>query len=230
MTREPDLALWWLPLACAALPVLATHAALAISVREGLVPDCVPYWDGCTSISRAGRHGLAAIVFKLLMLPCAVLQALHWLAARRWLALSLPDPAAGRALLPLGLVAGSALAVYVAFLGSEGETYRWLRRYGTLAYFAATFLAQLVFLRRLAQWPRRPRAMHAAMVVVCAAMLALGLASTGIDAVAGDGALEYRLENLVEWHIGLWLTAWFLLQAGLWRRTRFGLAARVDPA
>ena len=228
MPRDSGLALWWLPLACALLPVAAAHLALALSVRDGLVPDCVPYWDGCASISRAGRHGLAAIVFKLLMLPCAVLQALHWVAARHWLALSHPDPAAGRWLLPLGLVAGVALAVYVAFLGSDGEIYRWMRRYGTIGYFAATYLAQLLYLRGLAQLPQRPHGVYRAMAVVCAAMLALGLASTGISAVAISGDDKDRLENLVEWHIGLLLTAWFLVQAWLWRRSRFGLVAVRD--
>ena len=228
MPCNPGLALWWLPLACAVLPVAAAHIALALSVHAGQVPDCVPYWDGCTSISRAGRHGLAAIVFKLVMLPCAVLQALHWLAARHWLALSHPDPAAGRWLPPLGLVAGVALAVYVAFLGTDGEIYRWMRRYGTIGYFAATYLAQLLYLRRLAQLPQQPRAPYRAMAAVSVAMLALGLASTGISAVAASGDDKDRLENLVEWHIGLMLTAWFLLQAAMWRRSRFGLVAVRD--
>ena len=228
MPRNSGLALWWLPLACALLPVAAAHIALALSVHAGLVPDCVPYWDGCTSISRAGRHGLAAIVFKLVMLPCAVLQALNWLAARHWLALSHPDPAAGRWLPPLGLVAGVALAVYVAFLGTDGEIYRWMRRYGTIGYFAATYLAQLLYLRRLAQLPQQPRGPYLAMAAVSVAMLALGLASTGISAVAASGDDKDRLENLVEWHIGLMLTAWFLLQAAMWRRSRFGLVAVRD--
>lgn len=228
MPRHSGLALWWLPLACALLPVAAAHTALGLSIRDGLVPECVPYWDGCASISRAGRHGLAAIVFKLLMLPCAVLQALHWVAARQWLALSHPDPAAGRWLPPLGLVAGVALAVYVAFLGTDGEIYRWMRRYGTIGYFAATYLAQLLYLRGLAQLPQRPRAPYLAMAAVCVAMLALGLASTGISAVATSGDDKDRLENLVEWHIGLLLCAWFLVQAGLWRSGRFGLVAVRD--
>jgi hypothetical protein len=228
MPRSSGLALWWLPLACALLPVAAAHLAFALSVRDGFVPDCVPYWDGCASISRAGRHGLAAIVFKLLMLPCAVLQALHWVAARQWLALSHRDPAAGRWLLPLGLVAGIALAVYVAFLGSDGEFYRWMRRYGTIGYFAATYLAQLLYLRGLARLPLRPRAGYLAMALVCAVMLLLGLASTGISAVAANGDDKDRLENLLEWHIGLLLTAWFLIQARLWRGSRFGLVAVRD--
>jgi hypothetical protein len=155
---------------------------------------------------------------------------MHWVAARQWLALSHPDPDPdpGRWLLPLGLVAGVALAVYVAFLGSDGETYRWMRRYGTIGYFAATFLAQLLYLRGLARSTHRPHGPVRAMAAICAAMLVLGLASTGISAVAASGDDKDRLENLVEWHIGLLLTAWFLVQAGLWRRSGFGLVGVRD--
>ena len=42
-------------------------------------------WEGCTSISRAARHGLGNHVFRLLMLPCAMLVALHWWSSARWL-------------------------------------------------------------------------------------------------------------------------------------------------
>jgi hypothetical protein len=66
------------------------------------------------------------------------------------------------------------------------------------------------------------------MAAICAAMLVLGLASTGISAVAASGDDKDRLENLVEWHIGLLLTAWFLVQAGLWRRSGFGLVGVRD--
>ena len=58
------LALW---------PILIAHAAYAISVIENYVPLCNPYWDGCTSISRAGRHGWANHLFRAALLPYAPL-------------------------------------------------------------------------------------------------------------------------------------------------------------
>ena len=189
----------------------------------------MPYLDGCVTISRAARHGLGNHLFRLLMLPCALLQALHWCAAQRWLRLSHPDPAAGRSLLVLGAFAGIALAVYVAFLGTEGEVYEWLRRYGARLYFASTYLAQLVFLRRYRQLPASQHdALYRWMLGVSIAMLVVGLANTAASYLVADEGLKDRLENLLEWHLGLLMTGWFLLHAALWRRSGFRFAFARD--
>lgn len=225
MSRDDALPIWPLPLAVALVPVLAAHLAYALSTEAGLAPACMPYLDGCVTISRAARHGLGNHLFRLLMLPCALLQALHWCAARRWLRLSHPDPAAGRSLLLLGVFAGTALAVYVAFLGTEGEVYEWLRRYGARLYFASTYLAQLVLLRRYRQLPASQHdALYRWMLIVSVAMLVVGLANTAASYLVADERLKDRLENLLEWHLGLLMTGWFLLQAVLWRRSGFRFA------
>lgn len=225
MSRDA-LLVWPLPVAVALVPVLAAHLAFALSAATGYVPECMPYWDGCASISRAARHGLGNHLFRLLMLPTALLLSLHWLAARRWLRLTHPDPAAGRSLLALGVFTGVALAVYVTFLGTEGEVYQWLRRYGARLYFASTYLAQLVFLRRYRQIAGSRGALYRWMLIVSVGMLVLGLGNTAAAYLVGDEALKDRLENLLEWQLGLLMTGWFLLQAALWRRTgfRFSLA------
>ena len=64
------------------------------------------------------------------MIPAALLQALNWALAARWIRERAGSRDAARGLLPLGLVAGAALAVYAIFLGSDGSVYGWLRRYG----------------------------------------------------------------------------------------------------
>lgn len=109
MPRAP-LPLWPVPLLVATIPFVAAHLAYAISIDAGHVPACVPYVEGCTSISRAARHGLGNHLFRLLMLPSALLLALHWLGARAWLGERHGDPRAGRSLLFLGPFAGLALA------------------------------------------------------------------------------------------------------------------------
>src|SRR5688572_32915846 len=79
--REHDpvsLPLWPLPLLAAVLPLLVTHLAWWLSVRDGLAPACNPYLDGCVSISRAARHGLGNDLSRMAMLPCAALQAPSW--------------------------------------------------------------------------------------------------------------------------------------------------------
>lgn len=220
MLQHPPLPrpLWMLPLAIALLPVVATHLALWLSIMAGQVPACIPYLEGCTSISRAARHGLANTLFKSVMLPVAALHLANWVLARRWLAMRHPDPRAAAALLPLGIVAALALALYAWALGSDGDFYRWMRRFGIVFYFGSSYLAQLVFLHRLAQLADAPRAAVRGMRAIALILLLMGLASTWISNVLPDPALKDRLENLLEWHLGLLMTLWFLLQAKVFRR------------
>jgi hypothetical protein len=213
---------WWLPVAIALIPVVAVHAAWALATREGFVEPCIPYLDGCASISRVARHGTANLVFKLLMAPCALLQLVLWQRSRRWIAALARDPRCGATLAWLGVVAGVALVVYVLALGSEGMLYRFMRRYGITFYFAATYVAQLVFLRALLQRIGDRIAGSApvarGMTATCVAMLAVGLASVAVSGWIELPDTKDRLENLLEWHLGVLLTGWFLLHALLWRR------------
>ncbi|MFN3842158.1 MAG: hypothetical protein ACK4RW_02710 [Rehaibacterium terrae] len=206
--------LWPLPLLAAALPVLATHLAWWLSVQGDYIPLCNPYLEGCTSISRAARHGLGNDLFRMAMLPCATLQALFWLAAHRWLRRH--DPGVGPWVLWLGVIGAGFLAVYVTFLGTEGAIYQVLRRYGVHMYFAGTFLALMATLRRLARWPGEPA--YRLLLTVALGMLSLGIASVAVDATVADRALKERLENILEWNLGLWLTAMFAVFAWRWRR------------
>lgn len=219
------LPLFWLPLACALIPVFAVHVAWWLSVRDGHVPFCIPYLEGCTSISRAARHGLGNHVFQFLMLPCAVLQMLLWGSARSWLRRVHVDPRAGASLPWLGLIAGAFLILYANFLGTEGEIYRLLRRYGVIVYFAMTYLAQLALLRRLRDLSL-PRGAQAIGIAVCLLMLLLGILSTWASAAIGDRALKDAIENVLEWNLGALLTVWFLLLTWLYRAS--GLRVRID--
>lgn len=218
MNRAPpppsSLPLWPLPLLAAAMPLLAAHLAWWLSVQDGHIPACNPYLEGCTSISRAARHGLGNHLFRLAMLPCATLQALFWLAARHWLRREGADP--GARLAWLGAVAAAFLAVYATFLGTEGEVYQVLRRYGVQMYFAGTFLALMLALRAMAHRHREP--LRRWLVGVALAMLLLGLANVIVGATVADPGLKDRLENILEWHLGLWLTAMFAVFARQWRR------------
>ncbi|WP_147652148.1 hypothetical protein [Vulcaniibacterium gelatinicum] len=218
---RPGLPLWPLPLLCALLPFLAAHLAWWLSVSDGLIPDCNPYTQGCVSISRAARHGLGNDLFRMVMLPCAALQVLCWLAVAQWLRGTARGPAR---LLPwLGLVAGAFLALYATFLGSEGEIYAVLRRYGVKLYFGGTYLALLATLAALSRPPRPPA--YRPLLIVAAGFMALGLASIAREYFVLDEQANDRWGNVLEWHLGLWLTAMFAVLAARWRRD--GLRVRV---
>ena len=83
--HAPAWPAWPLPLMAGVLPLLATLIAYTLSVRLGLIEACNPFIDGCISISRAARHALPNHLFRALLLPAAVLQALCWLLCAAWL-------------------------------------------------------------------------------------------------------------------------------------------------
>lgn len=212
--------LWPLPLLAAAMPFVVGHVAWWLSVREGLIPSCNLYWDGCVSISRAARYGVGNHLFRMVMLPCAAVQALCWLAATLWLRRT--TGATVRWLPWLGLAAAVFLAMYATFLGTEGRAYEAMRRYGINLYFGLTYLALLSVLRVLSRQAVRDRA-YAPLLVVALGFMGLGLASVALRYTLGDPALLDRWENLLEWHLGLWLTAMFTALAWRWRDERVGL-------
>lgn len=216
------LPLWPLPLLCALLPMLVSHVAWWLSLRHGLIPACNPYLDGCVSISRAARHGPGNDLFRMVMLPMAALQVLCWLAAALWLR---RHAARVRWLPWLGLASGLFLALYATYLGSEGAIYQVMRRYGITMYFASTFLAWLTLLGGLSQQSPRPAGYRPSLVVALGYML-LGLAHLAIRFATTDAALRYRWENVLEWQLGLWLTAMFSLLAWAWWREEIRVSLR----
>jgi hypothetical protein len=217
------LPLWPLPLLCAALPFVAAHLAWWLSLADGLIPACNPYLDGCVSISRAARHGLGNHVFRMAMLPAATLQALCWLAAAGWLRRRWG--VASHALPWLGLVAAAFLALYATFLGTEGEAYRLLRSYGVKLYFGASYLALLVLLRAMARAGRPPGRVpgYGPLLGIALGMLAIGLASVAREYAVLDDAANDAWGNVLEWQLGLWLTAMFAVLAWRWWRDRVRL-------
>ena len=234
-TPGSALRLWPLPLIAGLLPAAASLLALWLSVRLGLIPACNPFVEGCVSVSRAARHDLPNYLFRAAVLPAAALQAVTWLLVAHWLR----DLATGRdarslrALAPLGLIAGAALAVYGAFLGTEGPIYRWLRQYGTVVYFGFTCLCMLIAggaIDRLARAGTLalPALLTRALLLLFAALVALGL----FNALAGlwlDGGAKDRVENVTEWWGSLIFTLVFLALALIWRRCDLRLTLAMRP-
>jgi len=224
MIRTNSPSLWLLPLAVAVIPFVVTHVAWWLSLTAGTIESCNPYLAGCTSISRAARYGLANTLFQAVMVPMAALHAATWFAARRWLCTRHPLARCGASLVPLGLIAASALAVYALALGTEGDLYRWMRRFGITFYFAGTYLAQLVFLQRLRELEPYPTIPQRGMTAIALVLLLMGLASTIISNAVADEVFKNQMENILEWHLGLLMTFWFVLMA--WRmHPRFEAAA-----
>ncbi|NML47896.1 hypothetical protein HHL11_29370 [Ramlibacter sp. G-1-2-2] len=219
--RAPrPIPLWPLPVIAALLPAIAVAFALAM-YRNADGSFCNPFYDDCVSISRMAKYGAPNEMFRVFVLPGAVLQALTWLAATRAFATA-GLPRRERSLLAVvGLLAGCALVVYASFLGTDGAAYAWLRKNGTLLYFGGTYVAMLLFVRGLQRLEARellvvPPSRHRLLV-------GLLLFITGICLVHGFASLlnlhdlVVRIQNLTEWWGSLALTFAFGTIASLWR-------------
>lgn len=217
MIHERQLRFETLAWLAALLPLAAANLAYLISASQELVPWCVPYIEGCTSVSRAARAGAANTLFKALMLPYCVVLALFWWTTARWVGEVSPTHRRTRAALPLlGLVAAVATAAYTAALGVDGEFYQWMRRYGINLSFALTVLAQILTTNALAREPNVPRALRRAMVLMCLAMLLLGLASLPLQYFSSSRGPAM---NALEWTFSVLMLVFFPLIGAAWRRT-----------
>ena len=213
------------------LPIVAAHLAYLLNIWTGteLAPEfiCMPYFDGCVSISRAARSGPGLHLFRALMLPSAVLLLLSWEFVREWLrGLDACTPRRAWLISILGVVGAFFLVFYATWLGTEGEWYRWLRRYGVIFYFGGTAMAQLLLIWVL--WPARARLAGGRLVsaittltVLVSLQWALGVFSALKRLIFDDPELIDRLENIIEWCYALPMAIGFLVIAWMFRQTGF---------
>jgi len=221
----------WLPLAVSLLPVLTGASCYWLSSSASLIPACNPLLEGCTTISSAGRYGSAYVVFKVGMIPAAIMLGFFWPLCRRWfLSLGGADSVGLRAMAQLGAISAVFLILYSVFLGSHGDFYSLMRRFGVTIYFSFSYLAQVLLLNRL--WDERgsgsldvPNYISTCMFVITVVMLAMGLYSIPLGQVIPDPG--DRVINIIEWNFALLLSGWYLLPWLAWRRSRFGRRERI---
>ena len=211
------------------LPIIAAHAAYLMNVVVGteLATQyvCMPYLDGCVSISRAARSGPGLHLFRAIMLPSAALLLLSWEFTREWL-LGLEASTRRRVWVinGLGMIGAFFLVFYATLLGTEGEWYRWLTRYGVVFYFGGTALAQLLLVWVL--WPGRHQLVSgrltrpiAVLTALVSLQWALGVFSAIKRLIFDDPGFIARLENMIEWCYALPMSASFIVIAWMFSRT-----------
>ncbi|MFN0040065.1 MAG: hypothetical protein ACKVP2_11185 [Burkholderiales bacterium] len=224
--RRNGIALWPLPFVAGLLPVAATLIAFWLSASAQLIPACNPLVEGCVSISRAARHGLGNHVFRALVLPGAFLQAITWAFCALWFRqLGVRGPSLTW-LTVLGAIAGVFFIVYGTFLGTEGETYRWLRRYGVVVYFGFTWLCAAILAGQLGILRNRgvfvaPLKLDRVVVLLLLATLGCGIANRFVAPLFSSETMHDRFENLCEWYAAAGLTACFMALAWLWKSSGF---------
>lgn len=209
-----------LPLIVAIWPLLAVHATWLLAATQGHIPWCIPYLEGCTSISATGRQGAGFFVFKGTMIPAAMLFVLYWHLCAAWLA-ALGDGSRARPVLAwAGSVGAVFMIVYAVALGA-GDALNLQRRIGITLFFGLTYLAQLLLRWRLGRLvPGAPGL--GAMFAICALALGLGLLSLVLN-LSIDNYDDY--EHSFEWVLALLIQAFFLASARTWAACRAGALA-----
>ncbi len=96
------------------LPLLATNGVYLLSAYQGFIPWCIPYIDGCTTISQAARSGNSIFIYRASMITYGVLLIVFWIYAQQWLNLLYGHTTKiARIILP------------AKFFRFEGRGYRW---------------------------------------------------------------------------------------------------------
>ena len=230
------MSLNFLPLLTALLPALAINFCYLLAASQGHVPWCIPYLEGCTSISATGRQAPESYLFRALIIPTAVLLVFYWRLSHEWLkALGSETRRVNRAMLVLGTVAALALIVYATVLGSVGEGYKLQRRIGVAVFYLCTMAAQLLITWQVLRAARRPgsdisRRTAAALTALLAVILAAGLIGLVLSGT-WEGYGDY--DDSVQWSLTLLLLAHVATTYLAWKesgfRARFEVAAdRAD--
>jgi len=208
-----------LPLLTGIVPLIGINLAYWIGVNADILPSCIPYIEGCTSISATGRYPPGDRLFRAVMLPQSVLLAGTWYFAALWLRSLSPQSKAATPALVCGLVGAAALIVYVGYLGSKEPIYELMRRFGIYFYFLGTAIGQMILTLALARSRLRQ-----AMLWTVAVPWILGLANFAQKALRADPGM---MENTIEWVVSVFIQIWFLLLYVSWRRTDFGVSVRT---
>ena len=216
----------WLPLLCGAVPVVVALVSYEISSSRAQVPECFVFGEGCTSISAAGRQFPASFLFKGAMLPIASLIAVYWLLAGDWLRTLGARPGTAATVRSIGVIGALFFVLYVTFLGSQGEVYQLMRRYGVTVYFSFTVLAQMFLARAMLRCaPDSLGRVARTKLGLCLVMLLMGLAIT-LPEVAME--VPDEAQNIVEWNFALLMHLNIALTTIAWLRT--GVSTRLSTA
>jgi hypothetical protein len=206
------------------LPIVSVNIAYLLAAISHHVPLCIPYLEGCTSISATGRLVPESLFFRATMIPAAIFMMAYWRLCYEWLMVCGDKRDIGNnTMLWLGMIAAAFLIVYTVALGLIGEQYALQRRIGVTFFFSFTFLAQLLLLNRIKLLSQAGvQTIHLktyrAKLCVCIIMLLLGLVISPLKALYPEN--DY-LENIIEWNFALLMYIYFIMTYFAWRASNF---------
>ena len=203
--------------------VTSTYITSAI---DGYVPSCIPHLSGCTSISASGREGIGYFLFKATMAPAAIFALVFWILVKEWLIkISSTLTKSAWIIMAIGMIGNVFLVLYVTFLGSEGETYRVLRRSGATMFFLSTIVAHALLTYCLVKLIKNT-VLVKWKTVLCAALLVEIIVFVLAKHFVDD---HDWIENIVEWHVASILIFMPVITWGLWKQTGFKTEFSINP-
>ena len=128
----------FISLACFVLPVFTVIISYLISIKLNLVATCIPNFEGCTSISRAGRYEPVKFFFKPMMYFYAIFIFFFW---NIFLKEINNTKIKTKNLIILNYITVIFLCLYITFLG-ESKVYSFFKRIGIYFYILSIVLLQ----------------------------------------------------------------------------------------
>ena len=219
-----------LPFLAGIAPVAGITLAYWLGVENDVLPSCIPYMDGCTSVSATGRYMPGSLLFRAVMLPQAILLVVVWYLSAHWLRAISPSTKAAGAIMLSGFVGALCLVLYVTFLGTKGPLYEFMRRFGIYLYFLGTATAQLTLAIALLGHAKRNAAvslqrMSVAMLWLCGLPFVLGGLNLVLKALLDDADTA---ENRIEWISALLMQGYFVVLYLAWRDTGFSVEVKTS--
>jgi len=208
-------------------PLFVSNLVYLLSASQGFIPWCIPYIDGCTTISKAARSGDSLYIFRATMIAYGVLLVWFWIYVRQWLKLLYGyTTLMSHFIFWLGVVGAIFLILYVDFLGTTGEMNRFMRHVGIFIFFIFTPLAQLLLLvqhykmsNSLAKSNINRKILHYQLFVIVL-IIFIAIISLALDITHTK---SYESENIVEWNIALLMQFYFLGMVFIWKDYKYYL-------
>ena len=132
-------------LICFILPIATVIISYIASIKLNLVPACIPNFEGCTSISRAGRNIPVKYFFKPMMYLYSFILFLYWY---KFIEILDKFKLSEKKFYFFSFFSVIFLILYIFFLG-EGKIYDFFRRVGIYIYIFFTIIAQFLTSKKL---------------------------------------------------------------------------------
>ena len=186
------------------VPVFTVVISYLFSLFGGYVEWCFPLLDGCTSISKVGRYGVAFYLYKIFIIPSVILMIIFWYQVNKYIKKS-------NLLFFLNLTSCIFLIIYLFALGFEGKIYRFMREIGIFVFFILSPVCQALLVFVISDNKIRSKLPLKTLLSMYLLFVVGYLLILPLD--------NSNYENVIEWNFAFLIFLFFPLFTGLLRET-----------